>query len=1471
MKKQLLITLLFLFYLASNAKAQYYVSTLSGYTFYIWSPDPTSFKSIEPGFNRYLTKSGNYWYLSWNGGGFAGGVTHRSPATCSLTPPCTAIWEKNTTAPSLYTYHPWVGPSGTETINITTGGAYKCSSGTLGTRAYVDLAAIGANDGTTWANAFKSLESALEAARTCGVTEIWVAKGTYKPSNYPKNITGSPALTTRDYTFHLVDGVKIYGGFDGTETTLASRTSGNETVLSGDLNSDDPNDSENCHHIVTSINDTAATLLEGFTITGGNSMPGSAGGSITVEGKTLNRNQGAGIYVINGSIEIEKVILEKNKAQFGGGMYNFESDVKIKESIFYTNFAFGGGGIYNSSSSPMIENTIFAENSAFYGGAIINIETSGAVLSKPSINLCTFHKNTSAMMPPEGGILNYSNSSSIVSNSIFWQSGSGVLDSGSGVSTVTYSNLPSFTTSAGNTNSDPQFISETDLDGTDDIWRTADDGLKLKNSSPAINASDLSVTTPTTDITSFTRFLTFDMGAYEYNSCLYTFTAGRVYVDQAATGLNNGSTWANAFTDLQTALEASRTCPVTEIWVAKGTYKPSKDIGGNLVAAPFFNATFLINNNVKIYGGFLSGHLLLTDRNPELNPTILSGDLGTVGFKNDNSFSVLTINGTSSASRLDGFTISDGYSQYLGASAIYNGAGIKMVDANTKINDCKFINNQADGGGGAIYIETVGTSIVGITNCYFKQNTALGNGYVLIPSSINSGGGAIKLFGIGTSSLINANIENCVFENNLSKLGGAINSTGNMAIPSIRNSVFVENKAIASGGLFGLGGAVYSKNIPNIHNSTFYKNIATTNGNSVFNEGNTYINISNSIFWGSTNEIHTDSSLPNITYCNIEGGYPGTGNINADPLFVNILDLDGTDNIWRTTDDGLNITNISPAINSGDPASLASPPYDITNRTRVPVFDMGAYEGGCMGLAAPTVTFSTGFRPQGNINLNCVPNVTVTNPTVFDIEVIQFGDGPFTVPASGSSTILPSTSSRAIYQLRYANNPSCTYEYFTLYGNGSSPSYTEFYDFRNGYIRKVNSAPSVVIGSPYAIVTPNPSGICAGNNLNLKVISDSYGDWISSLQVFDGNTITNLSSQLTPNTNAPQNINMGVLNSNKTLIFRTLTVDFEYLFSGSGVPMFEISCPNNVTISPAPCVQPVATISGTGLPSGMFISICNGSTILQTAPYSGGPIALNAISGAGTYTIVLHQTPGGSCSPSIPSGFSFGSESIGTFSDTNINGRLTFTFDATGNVVGSPSRINADNDIVFNLISSTPLPIKLVSFDAKAYENQVQLIWKTSSETNSAGFEVERSDNGKEFTKIGYVKSEASAGNSLEALEYNFTDSEIRNLKSQILFYRLKQVDLDGKFTYSAIKSVKMESEGAVKVFPNPTSDFIYIETNSVSKIKNIQLVNAKGSVIYRSNLQENKIDISSQPTGIYFLKIEELSGRITIKKVLKN
>ncbi|MDO7884562.1 IPT/TIG domain-containing protein [Hymenobacter cheonanensis] len=116
--------------------------------------------------------------------------------------------------------------------------------------------------------------------------------------------------------------------------------------------------------------------------------------------------------------------------------------------------------------------------------------------------------------------------------------------------------------------------------------------------------------------------------------------------------------------------------------------------------------------------------------------------------------------------------------------------------------------------------------------------------------------------------------------------------------------------------------------------------------------------------------------------------------------------------------------------------------------------------------------------------------------------------------------------------------------------------------------------------------------------------------------------------------------------------------------------------------------------------------------------------------------------------------------------------------------------------------SSVPLPVELVDFTAQAKGQTVQLSWRTASEKNSARFEVERSLDGSSFTRIGQV---AAAGSSTTPRNYELLDAQVP-AGATLLYYRLRQVDQDAKFSYSPVRTVAVTKSASLALFPNPTT-----------------------------------------------------------------
>lgn len=241
-----------------------------------------------------------------------------------------------------------------------------------GTTYYVNEAAPGGGDGLSWATAFNSLQDALDAATGTGPNEIWVAAGTYVPSFA---VSGGD-LRTR--TFVMVDGVVLYGGFAGNETTIEERdVAANETILSGDLAGDDgpdhENDSENSYNVIRSFGDLAFGI-DGFTIVGGNA-----------DGDSANDEGGGMKLEASGDVSIENCRFLGNRARVGGGAYiqpfsSFLMNLVVRNCVFENNDAIetAGGGLYvlnpGLDVTTVIEGCLFTGNSAVQlgGGAVVS-------------------------------------------------------------------------------------------------------------------------------------------------------------------------------------------------------------------------------------------------------------------------------------------------------------------------------------------------------------------------------------------------------------------------------------------------------------------------------------------------------------------------------------------------------------------------------------------------------------------------------------------------------------------------------------------------------------------------------------------------------------------------------------------------------------------------------------------------------------------------------------------------------------------------------------------------------------------------------------------------------------------------------------------------------------------------------------------------------------------------------------------
>ncbi|MCK4658281.1 MAG: hypothetical protein KAV82_02060, partial [Phycisphaerae bacterium] len=890
---------------------------------------------------------------------------------------------------------------------------------------FVKASATGANDGTSWADAYTHPQVAMSAA--VSGDEIWVAAGTYRPTGM------------HYYTLNLISGIGVYGGFAGTETQRDQRDwAANVTILSGDYLGDDngfDNDHDNSYHVIYFF---YTAVLDGFTVTGGRARMDydyepygggmlclGCGSSPTVTNCTFTENwatdRGGAICVIGSNPTLTNCTFTGNYSGSGGGIflgidthYDCDTYPTLIGCTFTGNSGITGSGVYcgrisgsdnvsptlidctftgNSSSSAgggmycgsgngnsTLINCVFTENSATsYGGGMHNSGGSSTLIN------CILSGNSATSYG--GGIHNSGGSSTLTNcafsgnsagsgggircdngtvsleNTIVWgNTGAPVIEHIGGSITAVYSCVEGGWSGSGNISDDPLFV---DADGPDGIFGNEDDDLHLQPGTPCVDTGE------SWYLPNDTNDLDGDGNTYEWIP--FDFDGNdRVVRSQVDMGPYEMQLWHVDDDALPGGDGARWGTAFDNLHDALAVARPGDEIwvaDGTYKPAGAGGdraATFQLINSVGIYGGFAGTETERDQRDGANATTILSGDLNGddgPGFTNngENSYHVVTGSGTDETAVLDRFTITSGNAD--GSSHTYGG-GMYNGNGSPTLITCTFTGNSANSVGGGMYNSSSNSTL---TNCTFSGN-----------SSGNQGGGLYH------NSTCNLTLVNCTFTgNSTGSIGGGIHSDGGSI--TLTNSAFTGNVACVGGGIFSGGSSV------TLTNCTFAGNSAISGpGGGIFGGGDWAM--TNCIFWGNThNYSGTDEEAqifgtppPVISHSCIQGldTFAGNNNIGDDPLFV---DADGPDDIVGTEDDDLHLPGSSPCVDVADTAALpadtadldgdgdtAEPlPLDLDENPRVInyVVDMGAYEnttGGCDGCLIDTVCYSNGDPNPAN-------------------------------------------------------------------------------------------------------------------------------------------------------------------------------------------------------------------------------------------------------------------------------------------------------------------------------------------------------------------------------------------------------------------------------------------------------------------------------------------------------------------------
>lgn len=501
--------------------------------------------------------------------------------------------------------------------------------------------------------------------------------------------------------------------------------------------------------------------------------------------------------------------------------------------------------------------------------------------------------------------------------------------------------------------------------------------------------------------------------------------ASVLYVDGEAIGNDDGSSWADAYTDLQDALRVAG--PGDEIWVAAGVYYPAADSVDPRVR-------FRLHDDVALYGGFAGTETERDQRDWEANVTVLSGDLDrddaadargvvttTRNITGTNAYHVVTGYGVTGTAVLDGFVVTAGQSDwdgggmfnresyptlidvtFSGNGALSRGGGMHNYKSDPSLTNVTFTGNSASLGGGMSNYE----SSPSLVNVAFRANEAQSNGggmysedsdpalanvtFDANQAGLNGGGmwsceGSPTLTGVtftdnyakqrrgGGMYICDSSpaMRDVRFTANKAGLdgGGMYSSDGS---PTLTNGVFNGNEAtLGGGGMYSQGadlvltnvtltgnhalmsgGGMYNQSSnPLLTNVTITANDAENRGGGMFNF-HSNPTLVNCILWGNSSlggeQISNGgTSVPWVTYSDVEGGHAGEGNVDGNPLFADPASADQA----PTTAGDYHLSEGSPAMDAGtnDVVTVAT---DLDGKPRIldgigdgqAVVDMGAYE-----------------------------------------------------------------------------------------------------------------------------------------------------------------------------------------------------------------------------------------------------------------------------------------------------------------------------------------------------------------------------------------------------------------------------------------------------------------------------------------------------------------------------------------------
>ncbi len=217
--------------------------------------------------------------------------------------------------------------------------------------------------------------------------------------------------------------------------------------------------------------------------------------------------------------------------------------------------------------------------------------------------------------------------------------------------------------------------------------------------------------------------------------------------------------------------------------------------------------------------------------------------------------------------------------------------------------------------------------------------------------------------------------------------------------------------------------------------------------------------------------------------------------------------------------------------------------------------------------------------------------------------------------------------------------------------------------------------------------------------------------------------------------------------------------------------------------------------------------------------------------------------------------------------DNITNLRIGFVWQNSNSSASPTDPSFAIDDVLISV--PLPLPIETTALNAISTQEEIKIDWQTFSEKNNLGFDIERSLNGTDFEKIGFIPGKL---NCKQLNSYSFSDKELKG--NTTYYYRFKQKDMERKYFYSNIVFGKLKNIDPLEVFPNPANtELVFTFDNSANLNTKLQLTDLAGKVvwenlIFREINNEYRLDVKTIPEGIYIYKFID-GGKNTFGKVI--